>query len=114
MLVQFFSEAMSSLIAPALESYIPFANLSVEVFAIIAEHLDIKEIQSSRLAGRHLYFLSSPYLCRTITFAPHQEDIDRLKKISQDRLLSHLTHTLRYDTTILKLPDISDIFDKVE
>lgn len=96
---------MSSPNSPTVQFNIPFATLSVEVFAIIAQYLDLTDIQSSRLAGRILYFLSSPYLCRTVTFAPHQEDLDRLKKISQDPLLSHHTHTLQYDTTILKSPD---------
>lgn len=105
---------MNSSIPSAAVSHTPFANLSVEVFAIIAEFLDIRDIQSLRLAGRNLYFLSGPYLCRTITFAPHQEDLDRLKKISQDGLLSHHTHTLRYDTTILKVPDTLDDLDKIE
>lgn len=96
---------MPSLPKLAAESYVPFANLSVEVFAIIAEHLEVNDIQSCRLSGRILHFLSSPYLCQTVTFAPHQEDLDRLEEISQQPLLSHNTHTLRYDTTILRKTD---------
>jgi hypothetical protein len=105
---------MNSSFAPAAVSYTPFASLSIEIFAIIAEFLDVRDIQSLRLAGRNLYFLSSPYLFRTVSFAPHQEDLDRLKMISQDVLLSHHTRTLRYDATILRLRHVSDDLDKLE
>lgn len=86
-------------------AHTPFANVSVEVFALIAEYLDVRDIQASRLTGRDLYFLSSPYLFRSVTFAYHQDALDRLFIISQDPLLSHRTHTLRYDISLLQYRD---------
>ncbi|KUJ12450.1 uncharacterized protein LY89DRAFT_738239 [Mollisia scopiformis] len=91
-----------------------FTKLSVDVFAILADYLKTEDIQSARLAGRDLHSLSSPYLFRAVTFAPHQEHLDRLSKITRDPILSYHTRILRYDTTIFRLPEYKDELDPFE
>ncbi|KAF8858033.1 hypothetical protein BDZ45DRAFT_743847 [Acephala macrosclerotiorum] len=93
---------------------LPLSKLSLDVFAIIADFLEVSDIQSARLAGRDLHFFLSPYLFRAVTFAPHQESLDRLSKISQDPALSFNTRTLRYDTSIFRLPNSKHEFDELE
>lgn len=101
-------------LAPSAVSCVSFATLPVEIFAIVANLVDLKDIKSLRLTARDLLSRSSPYLFRTVTFAPHQEDLDRLDKIAQDGLLSFHTHTLRFDTTVMRIPGVPDDLDEIE
>lgn len=86
----------------------------MDVSSLIAEFLEVSDIQSARLAGRDLHCFLSPYLFRTVTFAPHQEILNRLSKIAQDPVLSFNTRTLRYDTAIFRLPNTNHDLDPFE
>jgi hypothetical protein len=92
----------------------PFLKLSLDLISIIAEFLNTKDIKSARLSGRHLHYFLTPYLFRSVTFAPYQECLDRLKFIAQDPVISHHTKTLYFDCTVFRLPAEIDELDSKE
>jgi hypothetical protein len=90
-------------VCPSLQG--SFSKLSADHFSIIVTFLDNQDIRAARLAGRELHFFLSPYLFKSIRFAPQRRRINILEKISRNPVLSRNVRTLRYDVGIFQLEE---------
>jgi hypothetical protein len=104
-------ESLTFSFLPSNDSRCHLTNLSVDHFTIIASFLEKRDIQSARLSGRELHFFLSPYLFKSIRFAPHQESLDIVDNVSKDKVLSHNVHAPRFDASICRLPGVVDELD---
>jgi hypothetical protein len=82
---------------------VPISKLSADHFSIIVQFLEHEDIRSARLAGRELHFFLSPYLIKSVRFAPQGERLAILEKISQNHVFRHSVSTLRFDTNLFEL-----------
>ncbi|KAN0120114.1 hypothetical protein V8E51_002322 [Hyaloscypha variabilis] len=82
----------------------PISKLSADHFSILVKFLEEKDIQSARLAGRHLHFFLSPYLFTAVRFLPHQERLNTLQAISQNDVFCRSVRTLRFDASLHQPP----------
>lgn len=92
----------------------PISKLSVDHFSIIAEYLEKRDIQSARLSGPELHFFLSPYLFRSIRFAPHQDCLNLIDTVSHDDVLSSNVRTLRFDSSLFTSSMEEEEFDAWE
>ncbi|KAL2069491.1 hypothetical protein VTL71DRAFT_14170 [Oculimacula yallundae] len=80
----------------------PILKLSVDHFSIISGYLELLDICSARLSSRELHFFLSPYLFRSIRFAPHQECLDLIDTVSKNSVLCSNIRSLHFDNTTFR------------
>jgi hypothetical protein len=85
--------------------------LCVDVFLIIETFLDTQDIRNARLSGRELHAFLSPYLIKSIRFAPTKSCFQVIQNIATHPTLSSSVDTLCYDTTLFRLPRTRDRLD---
>jgi hypothetical protein len=83
---------------------VPISRLSADHFSIIVKFLEHEDIRTARLAGRELHFFLSPYLIKSVRFAPQGERLTFLEKLSQNHVFRQSVRILRFDTSLFELP----------